>query len=149
MSALTKTQLDETLALHQKWLHGVKGGTRADLRGARLVNADLRGANLYDVDLSNANLSHVNFLGANLRYANLNGAILSNAIGNNREINTIQTGVWMIVYTGKDMAIGCQQHAISDWWAFDDGTIRKMNSDALEFWRKWKPILMQIMGVKS
>ena len=81
-----------------------------------------------------------------LTYANLIGAYLHHCVGNGKEIKTIQTDSWPIVYTDTDMAIGCQQHAIEDWWNFIDARIATMNEDALSFWRKWKPILQQIMG---
>jgi hypothetical protein len=45
------------------------------------------------------------------------------------------------------MSIGCQQHPISEWFGFDDGRIAEMDCKALEFWRRWKPILQQLIKV--
>jgi hypothetical protein len=92
----------------------------ADLRDADLRGADLRGADLRDADLRGA-------------------------IGNGEEIKTIQTEIWPIVYTQDCMAIGCVQHSIEDWFAFDDKHIKAMDEYALAFWRKWRPILQAIM----
>ena len=104
--------------------------------------ADLAGANLRFADLAGANLRH-----ANLRLANLAGANLRLAVGNGHEVKTIQTERWQITYAYDVMAIGCQQHTIEEWFAFDDGAIAAMGAPcAILFWRKWKPILQSIMA---
>jgi uncharacterized protein YjbI with pentapeptide repeats len=65
--------LDEILEDHEKWL-ARDGGSRADLRGANLIDADLS-----DADLSGANLRGANQRGADLRGADLRGANLRGA----------------------------------------------------------------------
>jgi hypothetical protein len=125
-------------------LRGEAGGQRADLSGADLRYSSLSGANLSGADLS----------GADLRYSNLSGADLSGAdlrecIGNGAEITTLQVGKRHITYTSDCMAIGCQQHTMTRWWAFDDVTIARMDDGALEWWRLWKPILQQIINVSN
>jgi hypothetical protein len=122
----------------------------ASLSGANLSGADLSGADLSDANLSGASLSRANLRGADLSDANLSGASLSGAslrstIGNQGQIITIQTDVWQIVYTSDVMQIGCQRHSINDWLVFSDDHISKMDSKALEFWKKWKPILVLIL----
>jgi uncharacterized protein YjbI with pentapeptide repeats len=149
--------------------------TGADLTGADLTGADLTGANLTGADLTGANLKGANLTGAdltcaylkraNLRgadltyadltyadltYANLTGADLTganmwNTIGNSREVKTVQTDLWTVTYTADIMQIGCRRHAIKDWWDFDDATISAMDSKALGWWMRWKPILQQII----
>jgi hypothetical protein len=52
--------------------------------------------------------------------------------------------VYVVTYTEAIMAIGCEQHTIEKWHKFDDGEISGMDVKALEFWKKWKPILSQI-----
>ena len=127
----------------------------ANLSGANLGYADLSGADLRDANLSyanliDANLSGANLSGADLREAGLCGANLRRmACGNNREIRTMQTGGWGIVYTDDMMAIGCQQHSLSEWRSFSDDQIADMDKGALDFWRKWRPVLRQIMGLTS
>ena len=82
-------ELDGILESHRKWLHGEKGGERADLRdsdlsGADLSYADLRGADLRadlrDADLSRADLRAADLRAdlsrADLRAADLRGADL-------------------------------------------------------------------------
>ena len=157
--------ISEILRNHKLWLKDEDGGARAslsgaDLRGASLRGADLRGADLRDADLINADLIDAdlidaNLINADLRGANLRGADLSGAdlrrmaSGNNREIRTVQTGEWIIVYTDDMMDIGCRQHSLSEWWSFTDEQIADMDKGALDFWRKWRPILRQIMGLTS
>lgn len=119
----------------------------AYLREANLEGADLRGTNLLEVNLCHANLKGADLCGANLRNANLQGVNLKNTTGNGKEIKTIQTDRWTVAYTAKVMQIGCEQHAIEDWWDFDDTTISGMESTALEWWLRWKPVLHHIIGI--
>lgn len=66
---MIKTELDEILQAHKKWLDGDVDGRRADLSGANLRYANLSGADLRYADLRYANLS-----GADLSGADLSGA---------------------------------------------------------------------------
>ena len=121
----------------------------ADLSGANLSGANLSGSDLSGADLSWADLSWANLYGADLSEANLSGANLSWANGNNKEIKTIQTGIYIVNYTETDMQIGCKNYLISDWFNFNDKEIKKIDgSKALDFWKKWKPILKQIMDIE-
>ncbi|MCB2251815.1 hypothetical protein KTQ74_07915, partial [Pseudomonas chlororaphis] len=84
--------------------------------------------------------------GANLRDANL-GELSSiwGASGNCKEIKAIQCDIWPVTYTAERMQIGCQFHALAEWWAFADDEIEGMDSRALAWWKVWKPILKQII----
>ncbi|ASC63625.1 hypothetical protein B9P52_04660 [Achromobacter denitrificans] len=128
----------------------------ANLRGANLGDANLRGANLGGANLRGANLADANLGGANLGYANLGGADLGGAnlgelrsiwgtSGNLREIKAIQCDTWPVTYTATHMQIGCQLHTLEAWWAFTDEQIGRMDSSALAWWQKWKPVLHTIV----
>ncbi|MFY3547450.1 pentapeptide repeat-containing protein [Achromobacter xylosoxidans] len=123
----------------------------ANLRGADLRGANLRGANLGGADLRDANLGGANLGGADLRDANLGGANLGElrgiwgASGNLREIKAIQCDTWPVTYTATHMQIGCQFHELERWWSFTDEQIARMDSSALEWWQKWKPVLHTII----
>ena len=125
---------------------------RASLDGASLYGASLDGANLYGASLDGANLDgaslvRANLDGASLDGANLDGANLWIAAGNNRHVRTIQAGEYLVSYTNDIMQIGCQRHAIADWWEFDDRRIAEMDGKtALSFWKVWKPLLQQIIA---
>ncbi|WP_218174748.1 pentapeptide repeat-containing protein [Pseudomonas gingeri] len=135
----------------------------ANLRGAYLGGANLRGANLRDANLGDANLGGAYLGGANLRGANLGGAYLGGAnlrgaylgdlssiwgaSGNCKEIKAIQCDIWPVTYTADRMQIGCQFHALAEWWAFTDEEISRMDDKALAWWSIWKPILKQIIEV--
>ena len=146
---MNKDELQEKLNLHQLYLKN-QGGERLNLEGA-----DLRGANLMCADLISADLGRVNLEGTDLRYAdlrfadlkgaNLSGANLNNCIGNGKEIKSIQTSKYWIVYTKDVMQIGCENHAIEKWFNFTDLEIEIMAEDVLEWWEVWKPILKQII----
>lgn len=72
---IDKTELQEIIESHDKWLNFEDGGKRADLQGA-----DLRDVNLRDVDLRGANLRGADLRGADLRGADLQGADLPNGL---------------------------------------------------------------------
>ena len=120
--------------------------SKSNLRYSDLSNSDLRYSNLNCSDLSHSNLSNSilcgsNFSGTNLRGTNLSKTDLRNPIGNGREIISLQTDNWMVVRTSEVMQIGCQNHPIEDWFKFSDEEIDEMDSDALRWWNKWKPVL--------
>jgi hypothetical protein len=113
-------------------------------------------ADLGDADLGGANLGGANLRGAYLRGAYLRGAYLRGAnlgelgniwgaSGNLREIKAIQCDTWPVTYTATHMQIGCQFHELERWWAFTDEQIGRMDSSALAWWQKWKPVLQTIV----
>jgi hypothetical protein len=116
----------------------------ADLRDANLSYADLRGADLRGANLSGANLSGADLSGADLRVANLSGADLRvadlRALGNGRELRTMQVEKWAIGYTYDTLQIGCQRHAINKWrkWSTAAGRVwlSKMDETALDWAEK-------------
>ena len=119
----------------------------ANLRGANLSGANLRGADLRYANLSGANLSGANLSGASLRGASLRGIRLWGATGDNWHVRSLQCGAYEAAYTADRLQIGCQNHAIMDWWGFDDRHILEMDGRAaLEWWRVWKPILQTIIA---
>ena len=117
----------------------------ADLRYANLGNADLVYADLQNADLRYADLRYADLRYANLQNADLRYADLQNAVGQNNWIKTLGSEIWSITYTFDRMQIGCENHLITDWWQFDEERISRMNSGALDFWKRWKPILQEII----
>ena len=126
--------------------------------GANLSGADLSGANLSRANLSRAYLSGANLSGAYLSGADLSGAYLSGAdlFGAdlsgakwNGSITLTQAPIqisipnyWMVYILDHHMQIGCEIHTFEEWSGFDDRQIKRMSGQALEFWRKYKPMLM-------
>src|SRR3990167_3921651 len=51
---------------------------------------------------------------------------------------------WLVVISDTKMQIGCERHLISEWAAFDDATLNKMDRGALEFWRVHGATLMSL-----
>jgi hypothetical protein len=119
--------------------------TFADLTRAKLTRADLTGAKLTCADLTRANLAYANLPDADLTFADLPDANLTGTIGNMREVFSLQLDVWPVTFTRDVIQIGCQRHAIASWWAFSDEEIAQMSGKALPWWKKWKPILKQIV----
>ena len=124
----------------------------ANLDSANLYDANLTGVNLYDANLTHADLTCANLTRANLDVANLldtnlSRTVLWSTVGNNLHIKTIQAGDYIVTYTDTVMQIGCQCHNIADWWKFSDAQINVMDlGESLPFWKKWKPILLQIIA---
>jgi len=122
---MTQEELNKILENHKKWLNLEDGGIRANLRGADLRYAD--------------------FSGANLRYADFSGANLENAIGNNKEMKSLQLGKYnTTILVGIKIQIGCQNHTIPEWENFTDVEISKMDDGALEWWKEWKEVILKV-----
>ena len=117
----------------------------ADLSSADLWDADLRDADLRDADLYDADLSSVNLRDANLRDADLRKVNLRATIGNMEEVKSLQLEGYAVTYTAESLQIGCERHPINCWWDFCDETIAEMDTGALDWWRKWKEPLRQII----
>ena len=142
--------LKDRLKLHTKWRMGIAGGQR--LRWSEFTEeekANLSEANLSEAYLSRAYLSRANLSRANLSEAKLRGVNLKNSTGNGREIKTLIASQYTVTWSGNNLAIGCEQHLIAEWWSFDDATIEKMDDGALDWWRMWKPVLRQLVEVEA
>jgi len=96
----------------------------ADLRGA-----DLRGANLRGADLKGADLKE-----ADLRRANLRGCGVLSIVGFR----------WAIVCNNDSLQIGCKTHTITEWEAFPDDVIQRMDRSALSFWKEHKDVVLAL-----
>lgn len=120
----------------------------ANLRYSNLSGSKLYGSNLRGVDFNGADLSGANLDRADMFIANLSGICIINCIGNGKEIVTIQTKIWKVCYTVNDMSIGCCQFPIKIWFDFTDEEIARMDEKALEFSKKWKPILKLILEIE-
>ncbi|RMF53250.1 MAG: pentapeptide repeat-containing protein [Bacteroidetes bacterium] len=150
-----KVILQKILEDHKKWLAG-KGGERAvlseaclnradlsgacligaDLSGADLSGADLSGARLIGADLGGADLNRADLSGADLSWADLRGACLSGA-----KFLECKTEIWTIQVHADSVRIGCQHHSHEEWMAFSDEEIAKMDDRALDWWRRYKPVV--------
>ena len=158
----TKVNIPEVLRLHKLWVEDEAGGVRANLDGANLDGANLDGANLDGANLVRANLVRANLVranldganlyGANLVRANLDGANLVRANlvranGDLKHIKSLKVEKYAIAYTATHIAIGCKQYALEEWRGFDDTTISDMDRGALDWWRKWKAVIFQVIDL--
>jgi uncharacterized protein YjbI with pentapeptide repeats len=115
----------------------------ADLRGADLRSADLRSADLRSADLEGADLEGANLYGADLRSADLRSADLEGEILKQTPV-TISNLRWWVLISDSYLRIGCQRHLTSEWRGFSDEKIASMDSDALEFWTKYKTAILAL-----
>jgi hypothetical protein len=112
----------------------------ADLSGADLRGADLYGADLHEADLSGANLRGADLRGANLREADLNKVRFSEAIGNMREICSMQIREYSIVYTSNQLVVGCKQYPIEEW-----KNPSFLNERERKLWNECSPLIWAIL----
>jgi hypothetical protein len=73
--------------------------------------------------------------------ANLRGANLRGANGNLKEIKSLFLDTYPVTYTSEIVQIGCQRHSISEWFEFDDDTISRMDSKAINWWVSHKDLI--------
>ena len=137
----------------------------ANLAGANLADANLAGANLADANLARANLARANLADAylaraNLARANLADAYLADAyladanlagakwrdgITINKWPIQIYGLYWAVTILDEHMQIGCELHRLSDWEAFDDTRIGRMDArNAKKFWAENKDALLSM-----
>ena len=122
----------------------------ASLCDVDFTNSILDGANFSDANLACSNFTNASLFGVNLSGANLSGAILDGvdiryAIGNSREVKTFQLPKYNIIITKTDMAIGCKQFSIEEWFSFDDEEIELLSIDALSYWNTYKDLIKSII----
>jgi uncharacterized protein YjbI with pentapeptide repeats len=138
----------------------------ADLSGEDLSGADLSGVNLSGTNLSGTNLSGANLSGANLYGADLSGADLSGANLSRADLSKVNLsgtiyGVdiplshvplrfydtrYSVLVMDTHIKIGCKIFSHTEWEQFTDDEIDKMDTDALEWWKEWKSV---ILGMSS
>ena len=64
-----------------------------------------------------------------------------------KPLSVLTTDRWIIcIRQDRTIKIGCQDHTADEWMAFTDDEITAMHSDALVFWRKWKPVIAAILS---
>jgi hypothetical protein len=99
-------------------------------RFARLAFAKFRYASLNNSDFTGSNLQYADFTGATLKDCKLQDAIINYAIGNMREIRSMQLESWQITFTEHVLAIGCRQYSWEEWNQFSDGELELMDEYA-------------------
>ena len=115
----------------------------ADLRFSCMMKADFSDADLSGSKLNSSDLRGSVLCGTNLFGVDLDDVRINQVMGNGNEILTLQTNLYTVTRTYKDMAIGCEQYPIEQWWGFPEYVIDEMDRCALDWWREWKPILQE------
>ena len=126
------------LGLAVKW--GVRNGAR--LTDADLTRADLTRADLTRANLTRANLTRANLTRANLTRANLTRADLTGVIGGPICLAGL---AWHVTITQTHIGIGCEWHTTSEWAAFDNARIARMDGCASRrFWDKHRDMILAL-----
>jgi uncharacterized protein YjbI with pentapeptide repeats len=132
----------------------------ATLKDTQLNNALFDNYYLYCTDFRDADLTGASFQGACLTGANFEGAILEGADlnlasfkmpnsaairGNGKEIKTMRCDTVYIAYTDKILAFDHYQLTLNKWFLMDDEAFREhTNQRYLDWWKEWKPQLIQL-----
>jgi hypothetical protein len=110
----------------------------ADLSSANLSSADLRYANLSSADLRYADLSSADLRYANLRSANLDTENIHNAVGNGKEIKSMQLENDMkITYKHDYITFGCAGYSFDEWL--------KLEGYDSPYWGKYRDLILKIV----
>ena len=62
---------------------------------------------------------------------------------------TVRTSKYYCTISDTHMAIGCKNYTFAEWENFTEQEIRKMDTNAWEWWTQWKPILFEILKVEN
>ena len=81
---------------------------------------------------------------ADLEGANLEGAYLL-GYGTNDYIKFAQFEKWSVGYSAEYLQIGCEHHKIDYWMSFSDAYISDMDENALDWWAKYKPLIVMMI----
>jgi hypothetical protein len=74
--------------------------------------------------------------------------VAANAIVTKKVLN-INFDTYNITVTDNHIKIGCKQYTKQEWWSFTDEEIDAMDEGkSLEWWKKWKPILIAILEIR-
>ena len=125
---------------HALYLNNGNTGKRANLRDANLQGADLRDADLRWADLR----------WADLQGADLQGADLQWAIGNMREVRSMQVSQYAVTYTATQFFIGCKIGIVGQWAVFGNALLNNDDDDEDEdaicgyvtLWREHKDFII-------
>lgn len=74
--------------------------------------------------------------------ADLRGADLRDTIYESAAPIIINTEFYNIVKTKDIIKIGCKKYTLKEWQSFTDEEINAMDSRALEFWKKYKQLVL-------
>ena len=85
---------------------------------------------------SRADLSRANLSGANLSGANLYGAKSDYSI-----LLCISGMRWCVLLKNDTVKIDCQEHTYAQWKSFSDEEIKRMDTNALDFYYMIIPVL--------
>ena len=58
---------------------------------------------------------------------------------------TVRTSKYHCTISDTHIAIGCKNYTFSEWENFTEEEIRKMDTNAWEWWTQYKPILFEIL----
>lgn len=56
--------------------------------------------------------------------------------------NVLQTGMYDIYFTSSLIKIGCKEFTAKQWESFTDKQINAMDTHSLEWWKKWKKVVL-------
>jgi len=125
----------------------------ASLDGVSLVGASLVGARLDRASLIGSRLDGSNLVGSSFDGSRLDGASLIGAslVGATYGIAKLTRGIiqligyyWTVFIFDAHIKIGCKLYSTEDWINFSDNEIAAMDSEAAEFWKANKDIIIAI-----
>lgn len=118
------------------------------IRGACLENVDLSYANLENASLEYVNLSCANIENTNLQNTNLHHVDIRYVI-DTKPIMQLATEFYHVIIFAEFISIGCECRKIFDWENMYDYEIDKLDLRAIEFWKKYKNIIFEMIKLRG
>lgn len=132
-----------------------------DYTGARFDSASLRHACLWDVVFKDTSLYDVDAYGLCAKgcaflhqvdteassIRGLDAAVFYRCVSDSKIIRTMHGLRWPVNVWGNTMSIGCQLHAVEEWYSFDDAAISAMHGGALSWWTAHKEVIRQFIDL--
>jgi carbonic anhydrase/acetyltransferase-like protein (isoleucine patch superfamily) len=76
-------------------------------------------------------------------------AIINENVKVTNKVLILDYETYLVTITDNHMRIGCKVYTFSEWFSFSDEAIDEMDSNALEWWYKWKPVLELLVENKK
>ena len=83
---------------------------------------------------------------ANLKEANLHGANLAGAVGNMREVRSVQLSRWPVVICAERMWVGCVCKTLREWKSLTPPELARIDQTASEWRKRWGRALKAILA---
>ncbi|CAM4037287.1 pentapeptide repeat-containing protein [Campylobacter armoricus] len=120
-----------------------------NFKNCSLQNIISISARFVNCDFSGADLRENNFLKTKILNPVFKNTLISNTIGDMKNICSLQVEKFFISFNSQDIAIGCKQESISWWKNVKNEELNDGREDYTQVWNAYKDILFKIIDIKK